>query len=158
DPVKNDPRRHAELGDTHQFSDRLLGSLRGQREQHDEAAIRLLVKLPRPVIDGADDRDAQLRVLDGRYLLVGTVHELGVHPIAVHVLTAILGIGGTKDAGLRLLCQARPRVAVDWPPAHTSPADPAPWPSLDDPLPGPVRSFDYRWPVVTKLARQALGP
>src|SRR5262249_1398004 len=127
--------------------------LRRQREQHDEAAVRLFVTLPRPVINGANNRDAQLRVLDGRYLLVGTVDELGIHPIAVHVLAAILGIGGAKDAGLGFFRQACPRVAIGRTPAYPGPADTAPRPPLDDPLPGPVRPFYDPWPVVPELAR-----
>src|SRR5215831_4130389 len=48
--------------------------------------LRLVVELPCPVVDGADTRGAQLRVLDLPDLFVRPIDEFGIDPVAVHVL------------------------------------------------------------------------
>src|SRR5262249_49729931 len=63
-----------------------------------------------------------------------------------------------KDSRLRLLRQARPRVAIDRPPAYASPADPAPRAALDNPLPSTIRPFNDPRPVIAEFAWQALCP
>ena len=98
-PVEDDPGRQAELRDPQQFGDRLFGGLARQRQQHDEAALRLLVQLARPVIDGPHAGGAQFRVLDHRDLLVGAVDEFGIDPVAVHVLAAVLALAARKMPG-----------------------------------------------------------
>jgi len=85
-------------------------------------------------------------------LLIGAVHEFGVHPVAVHVFAAIFGVRGAEDAGLGFLRQARPRIAVDEAAAHSGPADPAPRATLDDPLPDPVTPLRDPRPVFLEFA------
>ena len=158
DPVEDDPGRQTELRHPQQFGDRLLRRHAGQWQQHNEAAVRLLVQLARPIVDRADAGGAQLRVLDLMDLFVGAVDELGVDTVAVHVLATILGARGPEDAGLGLLGKAGAGVAVDRTAADTGPADAAPRAFLDDPLPSAVRSLHNPRSVVLEAPRQTLRP
>ena len=139
-PVEDDPGRQAELGHPHQLGDRLLG----RHWQGNGSSM-----MNRPFNSSYNSRAQSLtarthaarssRVLDRRYLLIGAVDQFGVDPVPVHVFAAIFGVGGAEDAGLGLLRQARPGIAVDRSAADAGPADPAPRTALDDPLPDAVR-------------------
>ena len=157
-PVENDPGRQAELGDPQQLGDSLLRRLARQWQQHDETAVRFLVQLARPVVDRTHAGGAQLGVLDLRDLLVRAVDQLGIDAVAVHVLAAVFGAGGAEDAGLGFLVEPRPGVAIDRPAADAAPADAAPHPPLDDPLPCAVRPLHDARPVILEAPRQALRP
>src|SRR5437588_6346375 len=122
DPIEDHAGRQPEFRDPQQFRNRLFGRLARQRQQHDEAAVRLVVELARPVIDGANAGGAQFRVLDLRNLLVGAVDELGIDAVAVHVLATVFRIDGAKHDGFRLLVETGARVAIDPAAADTAPA------------------------------------
>src|SRR5207237_2895306 len=59
-------------------------------------------QFPCPVVDGANAGSPQFRILSWRDLFIGTVAELGIDPVPVHVFAAILGVCRAEDAGLRL--------------------------------------------------------
>src|SRR5262249_556333 len=126
--------------------------------QHNEAAVGLFVKLARPIVDRAHAGGAQLRILDLVDLLVGAVYQLGIDPVAIHVLAAMPRAGGAEDAGLGLLGDPGAGIAIGGAAADPGPADAAPGMVLDDPLPHAVGASDDAWLVVLKCARQSLGP
>src|SRR5207248_145180 len=103
-----------------------LRRLTRQRQQHDEPAVRFLVQLAGPVVDRAHAGGAQFRILDLRDLLVGTVDQLGIDAVAVHVFAAKFGAGGAEDARFGFLGEARAGVAIDRPASDATPADAAP--------------------------------
>src|SRR5260370_24013122 len=153
DPVEDHACGQAKLRHPHQLCDSLLWRLAGQWEKHDKSAVRLLIQLARPVVDGANARGAQFRVLDGRYLLVGTVHEFGVHSVTVHIFASIFGICRAKDAWLRLLRQPRPRIAVSGSQADSTPSHTAPRVPLDNPSPSAIGFPDDSRPILLEFSR-----
>ena len=55
-PVEDDAGGKVELRHPSQLRNSLVGGLAGEGKQHDESAVRLLVELSRPVVDGPDAR------------------------------------------------------------------------------------------------------
>src|SRR5262249_21803288 len=117
----------------------------------DEPAVRLLIKLSCPVVDDLNACCTKFRILDGRYLLIGTVHEFSIYPIAIHIFAAIPGIGGAEDTRLRLLRHPCPRIAGDGPPAQPTPAHFTPRASLHDPLSGAIRILHHSGSIFLEL-------
>src|SRR4029077_11315649 len=138
DPIEDHAGRQPEFGYPQQLGDRLFGRHARQRQQHDKAAVRLLVELTRPIVDRTHASGAQLRVFDLVDLLVGAVDQLGVDAVAVHVLAAMLGAGCAEDAGLGLLGNTGAGVAIDRAAPDAGPADAAPRVAFDHPLPRAV--------------------
>src|SRR5205085_2127976 len=139
---------HREIGDRHQ---RLIARFEPRRADADlaRAAARIGVQI---------DRDAGLRG-GGPDRFPALVHDrLGIDAVAVHVLAAISGAGGAKDAGLGLLVETGARVAIDRAAPDTAPADAAPRVALNDPLPRAIRAGDDSRRVILKTPRQTLCP
>src|SRR2546425_4324190 len=120
--------------------------------------MRCLIQSPRPTVDGPNACPTQFRILDPRYLLIGTVHEFRIPPVPIHIFAAIRGMGSTEDPWLRLFRHACPSIAGDSPSAHTTPTHATPGVSFHDPLAGAVSPLHHPPPLCPGFSWQARRP
>jgi hypothetical protein len=153
DPIENHTGWEAKFRHTEQLGRCLLGAHARQRQQHDEAPARLIVKFTGPIVHGPHTGRAQFRILDLMNLLVGSIDQLGVDPVAVHVFTAVFGARRAENTGLDLFRQTGACVAVHRAATDAGPADTAPRVPFYDPMPCAVRILYDPWRIVQEPPR-----